>query len=76
MTNGSKKHNTQISDLNSGYTPYDMESKTVPCPYARLIVGTRHCRVLISYFWKILSYGSGFCRASAISSPTVTDLQI
>ncbi|MEG4064718.1 hypothetical protein [Microcoleus sp. SVA1_A1] len=24
------------------------EDTALPCPYARLIVGTRHCRVLIS----------------------------
>jgi hypothetical protein len=32
--------------INSGYTPYDIDDTAVPCPYARLIVGTRHCRVL------------------------------
>ena len=26
----------------------NIEDTAVPCPYARLIVGTRHCRVLIS----------------------------
>ncbi len=30
----------------------------MPCPYARLIVGTRHCRVLVG---NINSDATGFC---------------
>jgi len=34
-----------VSDINSGFTGM-IEETAVPFPYARLIVGKRHCRVL------------------------------
>jgi hypothetical protein len=37
-----------IFSINSGAAGIDIEDTAVPFPYATLIVGTRHCRVLIS----------------------------
>ena len=37
-----------IFSINSSSAGIDIEDTAVPFPYATLIVGTRHCRVLIS----------------------------